>query len=72
MTTPVIVFEQSEVVLSKFLRVVLYSVLSPFVFDLNIKSSVMEFNKKMSFVKRFIEKSVFCDSLKFYSDVEIK
>ena len=46
MTTSVIVFEQREVVLSKPLRLVFVpSVRSPFVFDLNIKSLVIEFKK---------------------------
>ena len=72
MTTPVIVFEQREVVLSKFLRVV--SVHCPWSFRFGPEHQIVSHGvQQMSFVKRFVQKPVFCATLKTSAgDQEIK
>ena len=63
MTPPVIVFKQRKVVLSKFLRVV--SVQCPQSFRFLPEHEIISHGVlQMSFVKRFVEKSVFATRLK--------
>ena len=70
MTTPVIVFEQRELVLSKFLRVVSVQAV---VFRFGPEHQIISHGVyQMSFVKSFVAKSAFCDLLKTSSDLEIK